>query len=59
MEHYKFTEDFGFEILGFCGYCHGSIHVGDDYSVENGQMYHPGCKEQKNTYYDSFDLDEE
>jgi len=51
--------EFGFEVLGWCGYCRGAIHVGDDYSVENGQMYHPGCKEQKNTYCDSFDLEDE
>ena len=47
------------KIIGFCEYCRGSIHEGEPYSVdEKGDKFHDYCKEQKNTYYDPFDVGE-
>lgn len=51
--------ELGFKVVSWCNYCHGGIYVGDPYSVDKkGNMYHDGCKEQKDTYYDSLDVGE-
>ena len=45
-------------IVGYCTYCKESIYEGDDYVVSGGEMYHPDCYGQMNTFYDPFDLGE-
>lgn len=44
------------EIYGFCNYCHCAIEKGDDLKVDKGNLYHKTCYDQKNCYYDNFDL---
>ncbi len=51
--------EFGFEILSWCAYCKNPIYVGDHYDSDEEGMYCPGCKEQKNTYYDSLEVENE
>lgn len=59
MENDITKNEFGFEVLGFCGYCNGSIHVGDDYVVKDGSMYHTYCSEVKDKYYDPLDVEDD
>ena len=51
--------EFGFEILGWCGYCKNEIYVGDNYIYIDGQMYHTECHQTMNNYYDPYNFGEE
>ena len=51
--------EFKFDILGFCEYCHSEIRVGEDYDMRDGGMYHKECWEIKNCYMDTFDIAED
>lgn len=51
--------EFKFDILGFCAYCHNEIRVREDYIVVDNCMYHLSCNEVRNKYYDSFDIAED
>ena len=48
------------DIIGYCGYCKGSISNDEPYSVEGKKFFHDECLIQMNTYDDSMDcLDED
>ena len=51
--------EFGFEVVDWCAYCHGEIYVGEDYIVDKGATYHRECYEQANCYADPNFLDDE
>ena len=46
-------------ILDWCSYCRGGIYIGDTYVSNKKGLYHPGCYEQMNTYFDSLDIEKE
>ena len=51
--------EFGFEILGYCVYCHSAVYVGSPYDSDKEGIYCSGCKQQKETYYDSLTVGDE
>ena len=55
----ELKNEFGFDILDYCTYCNSPIYIGDDYIVENGNMFHTWCAEVSKTYIDPDFLDEE
>ena len=58
MESYL-KDEFGFDAIGWCNYCHSEIYLTDDYIVEGGSMFHRECYDQSHTYIDQDFLDEE
>lgn len=46
-------------VIGYCSYCNFEIYNTDDYICEHQKFYHAECYEQKDCYYDEFDLDNE
>jgi hypothetical protein len=44
-------------ILDWCDYCHCGILIGESYTIDkDGKKYHPDCYQQKNCYFDSFEM---
>lgn len=46
-------------ILGYCGYCHNAIYVGDPYTTAKDGIYHPECFQIKGTYFDPLEVEDE
>lgn len=45
-------------ILDWCSYCHGGIYIGDTHVSNKKGLYHPGCYEQMNNYFNVLDIEE-